>query len=323
MNRRGFLAAACTTALAAQVRAAEQARGKVFRVLMTAGGTNPRSASFYVAFERRLRELGWVDGKNIVVEFADDTKRPLAAEIKGAVERGVDVIMVPGPDDALKFAVAATRTIPIVMVALNYDPVEKGYVKSLARPGGNITGVFFRNGEVGAKQLELLRTAIPSATRVGVLSSKYSTDQMRAVEAAASRLGMQLDKADLSGPYDIGQTLSGMKARHVDAVLVVGDPITFRDRVRIVESALAQRLPTVGGIYLAQAGSLIGFGPNLDAALQTAAEYVDKILRGAAPAELPIEQPTKFGLVINQKTARALGLVLPQALLVRADEVIQ
>ena len=146
---------------------------------------------------------------------------------------------------------------------------------------------------------------------------------MRAIEVAASRLGMQLDKADLSGPYDIGQTLSGLKARHVDAVLVVGDPITFRDRARIVEAALAQRLPTVGGIYLAQAGSLIGFGPNLEAALQTAAEYVDKILRGASPAELPIEQPTKFGLVINQKTARALGLVLPQALLVRADEVIQ
>ena len=324
MDRRRFVLNAGITLLFSPVVCAQQPQ-KLRRIgILSAGGGNPRSAPFYVAFEQRLRELGWIDGQNLTIDFAAvETREQLAEAAARFVGRRVDAILAVGPEVGVKAASEATQSIPIIMVALNYDPLERGYVTSLARPGRNITGVFFRNPEVGAKQLELLRAAVPSATRVGVLWTKFSADQIPPIEAGASRLQLQVEKVELASPYDIDAMFATMKARRVDAMLAVGDPVIYRERARIAEGAMRQRLPTIGGLWLVEVGGLLGFGPDLNAALRRGAEYVDRILRGAAPAELPIDQPTKFALVINLKTAKALGVPIPQALLLRADEVIQ
>ncbi|MEO8302959.1 MAG: ABC transporter substrate-binding protein [Betaproteobacteria bacterium] len=323
IDRRGFILGAATALLCARVGRAQPV-GKAYRIGIISAGNNPRTAPFYVAFEQRLHELGWTDGGNLMVDFSvGETREPLADAAARFVGRSVDLILAVGPEAGVKAASGATKTIPIVIVALNYDPVEKGYVEGLARPGRNITGVFFRNPEVGAKQLELLHEAIPSAARVGVLWTNFSSDQLPPIEAAASRLRLQLEKVELASPYDIDRTFATLKARRVDAVLAVGDPVIYRERVRIADAALLRRLPVVGGLAYSDVGILIGFGPDLNNALRKGAEYVDKILRGAKPADLPIDQPTKFGLSINLKTAKALGLAIPQSLLLRADDVIQ
>jgi putative ABC transport system substrate-binding protein len=228
-----------------------------------------------------------------------------------------------GPEPALKAASDATRTIPIVCVALNYDPVERGYATSLARPGRNITGVFFRNPEIGPKQLEFLRQAIPRASRVGVLWTGFSADQVPPLDAEASRLRLRLEKIKLDPPYDIEGTFAALKARGVDVVLAVGDPVLYRERGRIARAGLARGLAVVGGNSGVEVGFLMGFGPDLDATVKRGAEYVDAIFRGGKVAEMPIEQPTKFELKINLKTAKALGITIPKPLLLRADEVIQ
>ena len=218
----------------------------------------------------------------------------------------------------MKAASEATRAIPIVTVALNYDPVEKGYVTSLARPGH-----FLPYPEVGAKQLEFLRQAIPSANRVGVLWTEFSADQIPALDAEASRLRLPIEKFKLTPPYDIERTFAAMKVQRVDAVLAVGDPVVYRERARVARSALERGLPVVGGSFGIDVGFLISFGPNLNAALRSSAVFVAKVLKGTKPADLPVEQPSKFELVINLKTAKTLGLTIPQSVLVRADEVIQ
>jgi putative ABC transport system substrate-binding protein len=294
------------------------------RIGIITGGGVPRSAEFIVAFEERLRGLGWVVGKNLSVDFeTGESPAQLSAIATRMVQHRVDVIVSVGPELALKAASEATHTIPIVSIALNYDPVEKGYVASLARPGRNITGIFVRNPEVGPKQLELLRQAVPRANRVGVLWTDFSADQIAPLDAEAPRLGVRLEKLKLAPPYDIEGAFASLKAQRVDAVLPVGDPVTYRERVRVAKAGLERGVAVVGGLPLAEAGALIGFGPDLNATLRSGAEYVDKILRGAKAADMPIEQPTKFRLIVNLKTARALGITIPQSLLLRADEVIQ
>jgi putative ABC transport system substrate-binding protein len=323
MDRRGFVLGAGAALLSARLAGAAFAE-KIYRIGIVSVGNNPRSAPFYVAFEQRLRELGWIDGNNLTIDFQTGETAPQVSQLVARlVERSPDVILIAGPELGLKAASEATRTIPVVVVALNYDPVVKGYVASLARPGRNITGVFFRNPEVGAKQLELLHEAVPGARRVGVLWTTFSADQVPPIEVAASRMYMQLVKVELASPYDIDRTFATLKARRVEAVLALGDPVVYRERARIAETALQVKLPIVGGLSYAEVGTLIGFGPDLNAALRSGAEYVDKILRGAKPADLPIDQPTKFSLIVNVKTARALGMTIPQSLLLRADEVIQ
>ena len=322
MDRRAFVVAAVANLLMANGISAQES-AKHYRLGIISAG-NPRSMAFYVAFEARLRELGWIDGKNLTVDFETGASpEQLSAIATRMVQHRVDVIVTVGPESTLKAASDATPTIPIVNVALNYDPVEKGYVTSLARPGRNITGVFFRNLEVGPKQLEFLREAIPRANRVGVLWTGSSADQIPPLDVEASRLRVRLEKVKLDLPYDIEETFATLKARRVDAVLAVGDPVVYRERVRIAKAGLERGLAVVGGLWGAEVGFLIGFGPDLNAALRSGAEYVDKVLRGAKAAEMPIEQPTKFELVVNLKTAKALAITIPQALLLRADELIQ
>ena len=322
MDRRAFLVATTGNLLAATALWA-QAPGKPSR-LGIISTSNSRSAEFYGAFEGRMRELGWVDGKNLIVDFEWGESAAQLSEIATRmVRRGADILLAAGPESGIKAASQATGTIPIVVVALNYDPVQRGYVASLARPGRNITGISFRNPEVGPKQLELLRQALPRANRVGLLWSAFSSDQVQPIADEALRLQIQLEKVELASPDDIDKAFAALAARRVDAVLALGDPFVYRQRAKIAKLGLAQRLAVGGALSGAQVGYLLGFGPDLNAALRSAAEYVDKILRGAKPAEMPIEQPARFELAINLITAKALGITIPQSLLLRADEVIR
>jgi putative ABC transport system substrate-binding protein len=313
-------------AIGMPLRAPAQPAGKVYRIGVFASGANPRSAPFYQAFEQRLRDLGWAEGKNLVIEFQmpkgprDLDFATVAADL---VRRNVDVILAGGPEASLRAARQATSAIPIVMVALNYNPVAKGYVASLAHPGGNVTGVFSQAPEQAAKQLELLREALPNVTVVGVLSEAFARDQVAALARTASQLHLQLVRLEVPPPYDYERAFLALKRRPVGAVLIVGSPIFFRDRARIAEIALRHRIPAGGFATGAEAGLLLGFGVNPSVPYRLAADYVDRLLRGARPADLPIEQPTQYELAVNLKTFKALGLTIPPSVLARADRVIE
>jgi|SRR6516162_6020923 putative ABC transport system substrate-binding protein len=323
MDRRWFIRTAAIWAIFPFAVSAQQPK-KVFRVGIPTIGVNPRSAPFFTAFEQRLRELGWVDGQNIVAEYRQaqntDQVPALVAEL---VREKVDLLFAAGTDLIMKAEFEASGAIPIVMLALNYDPVERGYVKSLAHPGSNVTGIFARNPEVGAKQLELLKQALPNATRVGVLWDSFSAEQLPAIEATATRLNVGLEMVEARPPYDLEAAFTRLRERRVSALLVVGSPIVYREREPIAQLALRYGLPSGGSIAGSEVGNLIGFGFDLNKMFRRAAEYVDKILKGAKPSDLPVEQPTEFKLVVNLKTAKELGVTVPQSLLVRADEVIR
>ncbi len=324
MDRRTFLGTLAGGLLASPLVAEAQQAERVYRIGVVSMGINPRSASFYQAFEQRLREDGWVDGKNLVIDFQGATgSRNVAVIAADLVRRNADVMLAGGPEESLTAARQATTTIPIVMVALNYDPVEKGYVASLAHPGGNVTGVFSRNLEQGAKQLELLTEMLPGVRVVGVLWETFAMDQVSAIEARAPQLNVRLVKVEVRSPYDYERVFLTLRQRRVGAVLIVGSPIFFRDRARIAELAVKYRLPAGGLVSGPEGGLLLGFGVNPSVPFRRAADYIDKILKGAKPGDLPVEQPTKFELVINLKTAKALGLTIPQSLLQRADQVIE
>jgi putative ABC transport system substrate-binding protein len=287
-------------------------------------GVNPPSAPFYVAFEQRLGELGYTKGQNLVLTYRGPARGESIAEVARAIVRGpVDVLLVTGPEQPLKAAREATDKIPIVMVAINYDPVERGYVASLARPGGNVTGVFFRQLEVSAKQLQLLSTAIPPGGRVGVLWEPFASDQLRVVQEAGRSLGVELLPVEVPPPYDYDRAFAMLRQARVGGIVVLGSPVFFRDRARIHALALRHRLPTIGSAAYADAGSLLGYGPDLPHLFRRAAEYVDRILRGGQPGDIPVEQPSRFELIVNLKTAQAMGVTLPQALVLRADRVIE
>jgi len=323
MDRRVFLGTLAGGLLTAPLAVAQQP-GKVYRIGVVAAGVNPRSASFFQAFEQRLRELGWVDGKNLVIDFQTPKgSRDLSEIAASFVRQNVDVILAGGPEANLKAARQATSTIPIVMVALNYDPVGKGHVTSLARPGGNVTGVFSLAPEQGAKQLELLKEVLPKVALVGVLWDAFAADQMPILEASAPKLNVQLEKVEVRPQYDLERAFLTLRQRRVGAVLVIGSPTFFRDQAKIAELAIRHHLPAGGSVTFVASGLLLGYGVPASVPYRLAADYVDKIIKGAKPGDLPIEQPTKFELVINLKTAKALGLTIPPSLLQRADQVIE
>jgi len=306
--------------------AGAQQATKVFRVGLLSTG-NPRSAPQFVAFTQHLQELGYVEGQNLTFEFRNaegqaERLADLAAEL---VRLQVDVIVAPGPEATLRAARQATRTIPIIMLAINYDPIARGYIDGLARPGGNITGVFFLQLELTAKRLELLKEALPQVTRVAALWDAYTADQWRATEAAAQSLGVQLQAVELRHPpYDFEGAMGIAVRERAQALVVLSSPLFLPQRAQVAELAVKHRLPA---IFLfreyTEAGGLMAYGVNLHDMYRRAAYYVDRILQGATPADLPVEQPTKFELVINLKTAKALGMTMPPSLLVLADEVIQ
>jgi len=325
-QRRLFLLATGAL-LAAPLAAFAQQQAKVPRIGFLGAATAAAWAPRIEAFRAGLRDLGYVDDKNIVIEFRFaegqyDRLPALAAEL---VRLKVDVIVTHSVPGALA-AKEATATIPIPVVMTNVgDAVERGIVASLARPGGNITGDTFFAPELAAKRLEALKEAIPRIRRVAVIVNPDNPGpaRLQAMEKTAKALGVTLVRFDARGPDELDSTFAAMAKVRVDSLAVVEDPALIPANKQIAELAVKQRLPSIGFIEYVEAGGLFGYGVNFLALYRRAPVFVDKILKGAKPADVPIERPTTFNFVINLKTAKALGLTIPQSVLLRADEVIE
>jgi putative tryptophan/tyrosine transport system substrate-binding protein len=290
------------------------------------GTTSASAWSHYVAaFAQRLRELGWVESRTVAIEYrwAEGRSERLTEMAGEFVRLKVDVIVTAG--SAFLAIKQATLVIPIVF-AIADDPVEAGFVASLARPGGNITGLSIQRGDTLGKRLELLREVLPGLRRLAILANVGDPNTVREigeVEAAARTFGFEVAKLEIRRAEDIVPAFEAINGG-ADALYVCGDPLVNTNRVRINTLALAARLPTMHFVKVyVEAGGLMSYGPNFADLFRRSADYVDKILRGVNPGDIPIEQPTKFELVINLKTAKALGLEVPPMLLARADEVIE
>ena len=277
-------------------------------------------------FRDGLRELGYVEGQNlaIVYRWADGRQERLPELAAELVASHVDVIVAVGA--AVWAAKQQTSTVPIV-IAFSGDPVATGMVSNLARPGANLTGVSLMSSDLAAKRLELLKQTSPRIARLAVLynpAERASAPELQETEAAARTLGVTLQPLEDRRPDDLKQLFAAAARGRSDALIVLAHAFAFQNRGRIIELAARQRLPTMyGWREFVDAGGLMSYGPNVHAMVRRAASYVDRILKGAKPGDLPIEQPTKFELVINLKSAKALGLTIPQSVLIRADEVIQ
>jgi len=308
------------TAFTQAVRADETPR--IFHVGIVAG--TARSSPERIAFEDRLRELGYVEGRNLAIDFVQDNHLDrLAAAVGEMARRRVDVLLIGGQDELIKAAVTAARSVPVVTTAVDSDPLAKGYIASLSHPGGNLTGMVFQQLELIAKRLDLLTQAVPHIARIVLLYDAASVDQRDSVKRAASTLGIPLEEIDLKDPpYDYEHALAGTDGARGDALVMASSP--FVRTAKLSEAALRHRLPSIcGRRENAEAGCLLSYGPNFTDMFRLVADYVDKILKGAKPADLPVQQPTKFELVVNLKTAKALGLTIPPSILARAEEVIE
>jgi putative tryptophan/tyrosine transport system substrate-binding protein len=303
-----------------------QQPGKVQIGFLSANSRAPMSAR-YAAFRQGLRELGYVEGKNIVIEsrYAEgklDSLPALAAEL---VRLKVDVIVTEGTT-ATRFAKEATSSIPIVM-AQDPDPVGTGFVASLAQPGGNITGLSNLRPELSGKRLELMKEIVPRLARLSVLGTSTvpgNAQSLKEMELAASAFGVQLQYLDVLGPKEIETVFPAASKGRADAVLVLGSPFLLSHRTQVVALALKSRLPVIYySTEFVDDGGLMSYGVNINDLFRRAATYVDKISKGRKPADLPVEQPTKFDLVINLKTAKQIGLTIPPNVLARADKVIR
>jgi putative ABC transport system substrate-binding protein len=324
MKRRQFITLLGGAAAAWPLAARAQRAAKIRRVGVLIY-SNPQTDPNTESFRRGMRELGYVDGQNIAIEYRYAEGRPerlpeLAADL---ARLKPDVIFALGGDVVL-FASKATQTIPIVF-AMSADPVRSGLVASLARPGGNATGFTFLLDEIASKRLELLKEAVPRISRVAFLFNPTHIDnELREAERAAAVLGMTLHPVEMRGPGDLDGALDAATRAGVDALYVVSSRLTVANVAPIVDFAAVYRLPLASGWGAwAQAGGLISYGPNVGEMVRLSATYVDKILKGAKPAELPVQQPTRFELLINLKTAKALGLAIPESFLLRADKVIE
>lgn len=324
MKRREFIgllggAASWPIAAAAQ----RSAKFQRIAVLSTA---NPRSSSFFQAFEQRLRDLGYIEGQNIAFEYrnaggAIDKLAAIAAEL---VRLDVDVI-VTSTDVATRAAKDATTQIPILMVAINYDPVALGHVDSIARPGANVTGLFFQHLELVAKRFGLFKEMLPFVRRVAVFYDALSADQLKQITTSNQSVGFDLIPVHLENPpYDFESALGRPGLSDVEAIFVLESASIFRGRELIAQLGREKRLPTSFAFReYVEVGGLVSYGVNFSTMYRRAAEYTDKILRGGKPVDLPVEQSTKFDLVINLKTAKSLGLTVPPTLLAQADDVIE
>jgi putative ABC transport system substrate-binding protein len=325
MDRRRFLLTSLAGALAAPLAAYGQQTGKVYRIGMLSD-IAPREAPWYAVFERRMSELGYVDGKNFTIEFrvagTMDQLPSLAADL---VRLQPDLILASGPE-AARAIKGATSTVAVVFSAVEWDPIALGVVTSLRQPGGNFTGVAYLATELAAKRLELLREAVPRATRLAILWQRSRADhQFKAALEAAQHVRLQVISLELGDlPHDLEASFRTATQERADALLVLGTPAFFPQRTRLTELALRHRLPaSFQRAAYAKAGGLMAFGADIDHMFRRLAHYADRVLKGIRPADLPVEQPTNFELVINLKTAKALGLTIPPSLLARADLVIE
>jgi putative ABC transport system substrate-binding protein len=328
-TRRAFIGTLAGGLLTAPLAAEAQQATKVARI----GYLSPNLAAsphLREAFLQGLRDLGYVEGRNVVIEIrsAEGKFERLPALAAELVALKVDVILATGTPASLA-AEHATRTLPIVFVAAA-DPVTSGFVTSLARPGGNITGLFNLAPELVGKCLEQLTQAVPGVSRVAALwqpggqGERMDKDMLKAADVAARALGVRVQFVEARGPTDFDRAFSDMTRAGAGALTVLPSPMFLSERRRLVDLAAKNRLPAVyPSRESVDAGGLMSYGPDLADLFRRAATYVDKILKGAKPSDLPVEQPTKFELVINLKTAKALGLTIPQSVLGRADHVIQ
>jgi putative ABC transport system substrate-binding protein len=317
----GFIASIAVGTLAMSLAAGAQPKAKVPRIGWLVSDFPPLERK-PPPFMEGLRELGWIEGRNIVIErrYAEenhDRLQNLAAEL---VRLKVDVI-VAGDSLAIPAAKQATRAIPIVMT-VSGNPVGSGYVASLARPGGNITGLTNVAPDLVGKRLELLKEAVPGISRVAVLGTPNSPG--KEIPHAARALNVRLQVLKVQKPAEFERAFEAAKEERAEALMVLPSPMTNRYRKRIVNLAARNRLPAMYALAeYAEVGGLMSYGPSIPDLQRRAAVYVDKILKGAKPADLPVEQPTRFELVINQKTAKQIGLTIPPSLLVRADKIIE
>ena len=326
-TRRELLIALGAGALAWAGAARAQAPAKVRRIGLLSSVSPSDSAVWHQAFRQGLRDLGWVEGKNINIEYRyaegrSDRLPDLAADL---VRLKVDVIVASVPPDALA-AQKATRAIPIVMAVVG-DPVAFGLVESLARPGGNITGLSEMNYELGGKRLELLKEIVPKLSRAAVLwnpQGAASTLYWKEIQLPARELGIQLHSLEIRSANDFDKAFEDATSARAGALVITGDPLTVRNLKRIADLATKSRLPSIFHVSeFADSGGLVVYGVNRADLFRRAATYVDKILKGAKPGDLPVEQPTKFELVVNLKTAKTLGITIPQSVRFRADRVIE
>ena len=328
IDRRTFLAGTGAVLLAAPLAAEGQQAGKTYRIGWL-GNTPSGDPANTAAFQQSLRDLGWVEGQNIVFERRYSEGRPerlpsLAAEL---VRLKPDLIVTMGGTPSAAAAKQATTTIPIVFCYVG-DPVASGFVASLSRPGGNLTGLGATGAGIHAKLLELMKEALPRISTVAVFVnstfSLHTNVTQPEVEAAARNLRLTLRNVEVRSPQDLDGAFESSAREKLDAVIVLGQPLMFTHRQRAAKLAIERQVPTA--FYwreAVEAGALMSYGDRIIDAMRRCPYYVDRILRGAKPADLPVEQPTTFYLTINLKTAKALGLTIPQSLLARADEVIQ
>jgi putative ABC transport system substrate-binding protein len=328
VDRRTFLGTITLGLLAAPVQAGAQQPPKVARIGVLCGLTCDIVPA---PFRTGLDQLGYVEGKNLEFELrsAEGKSDRLPALAAGLVALKVDVIYIPGGTPAVLAAKAATSTIPIVFGGVA-DPVRSGLVSSLARPGGNLTGLSLQSSDMGPKRLDLLKQAVPKASRVGYLRvpgnqpPESAEQSWRSLDATAQSLKLKIHRMEVRGPDDYAKAFSQMVTEGTDSLIVDNSGPLNQNLARIADLALKHRLPAIAEPRrFAEAGGLVAHGPNQGEMQLRAASYVDRILKGAKPADLPVEQPTKFELVINLKTAKALGLTIPQSMLLRADQVIE
>jgi ABC-type uncharacterized transport system substrate-binding protein len=324
MRRREFIALVGGTAAAWPITAGAQQSGKVPTIGFLGATTPSVWSAFVTAFLQRLRELSWIDGSTVVIEYRwaqgrDELYAQFASEF---VHRKVDVIVTAGTDATLAVK-KTTSEIPVVFAAVG-DPVGTGLVASLAHPGGNVTGLSNEQTDLAGYRLELLHEVVPSVRRVALLGnigSPLILLEMKAAEEAAPKLGLEVFRLGVTKTEDIDSAITSLKDR-ADALYVCTDPLISTNRVRINILAIGEKLPTMNSFReYVQAGGLISYGPNFPDLFRRAGDFVDKILRGVKPADLPVEQPVKFDLMINATTAKVLGLTIPEKILVRASEV--
>lgn len=294
----------------------------VVGVLMVNAGSSEGPVE---ALRTGLRELGYVDGRNIRIEYrgAQGQAARLPGLAKELVRLKVDVL-VAGSEPAVRAVREATSTIPIVMVLYDYDPVAAELIDSFGRPGGNITGIFTRQSELVGKRLELLKQALPGLSRVAVFWDAFGQRQLEALEPAARSLGIQLQLTELRAPYDFEAAFANAKQKRADAVTLLFSPVFYVHRAQIGALAVKYRLPMViSQPDWLEHGGLMSYGPRYTDTWSRAAYFIDRLLKGARPSDLPVEQTATFELVFNLKTAKTLGITIPQSMLLRADEVIR
>jgi putative ABC transport system substrate-binding protein len=323
MKRRDFimLVSGAVAGLPFAARAQQPAMTRIGIVTI-----QPRTSPIYVAFDQRLRELGYAEGQNLRLDFVDPAQQPggNAGAVQELIRRKVDIVIALY-QPTMAAVVAAAPNMPVVMIAVDYDPLTFGYIESLARPGRQATGLYLQQIDLAKKRVELLTQALPNVHAATVFWDSASEDQWKATSSAAPEFGLRLADVQLRDqPYDYDKALAEAPSDSRSVVFLPTSPVFYRDRQQLAEFAVRHKVATVFGLReWVDAGGLFSYGVNFPAIFRRAAEFVDMIVKGAKPGNLPVEQPTKFELVLNLKTANAIGITISPPILVRADEVIE